>query len=396
MLKDKNFNKVFAVIIAISLWAYVLGDINPTTSITIKDVPISYINEETLEDSGKIVLSASQDTVNITISGSRTEVTKVKQSDFSVTADVEALSIGSNVVRLDVKEPDSVEITNISTDKIDITVDELVTVNKKVQVTTGKKVDDDKEPYIVDIEQDTIEVAGAKSLVKQVDVVNALIDESKLEDSEKTLTAKLEPVDSAGKTVKGVKLSKNNISVTVIMHHKKTVDLEIPVIDAESDEFERNISLPDKIVIKGADDVLDTIDSIKCKSIDLGQYKESTNILVEPILPDGVQVSTEYSSVYAKLTVKELKKVTLKVPESSIKLLNTSDDLQYEIDAEDLTISVAGKENDLSGLDISNFTITADVKSLEKGTHKVNVSVESSKKFSLIKLSTEEVEITIR
>lgn len=396
MLKDKNFNKVFAVIIAISLWAYVLGDINPTTSITIKDVPISYINEETLEDSGKIVLSASQDTVNITISGSRTEVTKVKQSDFSVTADVEALSIGSNVVRLDVKEPDSVEITNISTDKIDITVDELVTVNKKVQVTTGKKVDDDKEPYIVDIEQDMIEVAGAKSLVKQVDVVNALIDESKLEDSEKTLTAKLEPVDSAGKTVKGVKLSKNNISVTVIMHHKKTVDLQIPVIDAESDEFERNISLPDKIVIKGADDVLDTIDSIKCKSIDLGQYKESTNILVEPILPDGVQVSTEYSSVYAKLTVKELKKVTLKVPESSIKLLNTSDDLQYEIDAEDLTISVAGKENDLSGLDISNFTITADVKSLEKGTHKVNVSVESSKKFSLIKLSTEEVEITIR
>lgn len=396
MLKDKNFNKVFAVIIAISLWAYVLGDINPTTSITIKDVPISYINEETLEDSGKIVLSASQDTVNITISGSRTEVTKVKQSDFSVTADVEALSIGSNVVRLDVKEPDSVEITNISTDKIDITVDELVTVNKKVQVTTGKKVDDDKEPYIVDIEQDMIEVAGAKSLVKQIDVVNALIDESKLEDSEKTLTAKLEPVDSAGKTVKGVKLSKNNISVTVIMHHKKTVDLEIPVIDAESDEFERNISLPDKIVIKGADDVLDTIDSIKCKSIDLGQYKESTNILVEPILPDGVQVSTEYSSVYAKLTVKELKKVTLKVPESSIKLLNTSDDLQYEIDAEDLTISVAGKENDLSGLDISNFTITADVKSLEKGTHKVNVSVESSKKFSLIKLSTEEVEITIR
>lgn len=396
MLKDKNFNKVFAVIIAISLWAYVLGDINPTTSITIKDVPISYINEETLEDSGKIVLSASQDTVNITISGSRTEVTKVKQSDFSVTADVEALSIGSNVVRLDVKEPDSVEITNISTDKIDITVDELVTVNKKVQVTTGKKVDDDKEPYIVDIEQDMIEVAGAKSLVKQIDVVNALIDESKLEDSEKTLTAKLEPVDSAGKTVKGVKLSKNNISVTVIMHHKKTVDLEIPVIDAESDEFERNISLPDKIVIKGADDVLDTIDSIKCKSIDLGQYKESTNILVEPILPDGVQVSTEYSSVYAKLTVKELKKVTLKVPESSIKLLNTSDDLQYEIDAEDLTISVAGKENDLSGLDISNFTITADVKSLEQGTHKVNVSVESSKKFSLIKLSTEEVEITIR
>lgn len=395
MLKDKNFNKVFAVIIAISLWAYVLGDINPTTSITIKDVPISYVNEEALEVSGKVVLSADHDTVNITISGSRTEVTKVNKSDFSVKADVEALSVGSNVVRLDVKGPDSVEITNVSIDKINVTVDELVTVNKKVNVTTAKNVDEDKEPYIVEQEMDTISVSGAKSLVQKVDSVRAVIDETELEGAEKTLTAKLEPVDSTGKTVAGVTLPTDSMSVTAIMHHIKTVDLEVPVNNANSDEYERSVSLPDKIVIKGADDVLANIDSIQCEKIDLNEYKETTNILLTPVLPDGVQVSADYSKLYAKLTVKELKKITLKVPNNSIKLLNTSDDLNYEVDTEDMTISIAGKENDLSGIDISNFTITADVKNLEAGTHKVKVKIESRKDFNLIQPSTEEVEITI-
>lgn len=395
MLKDKNFNKVFAVIIAISLWAYVLGDINPTTNITIKDVPISYVNEEALEISGKVVLNADQDTVNITISGSRTEVTKVNKSDFSVKADVEALSIGSNAVRLDIKGPDTVEITNVSTDKINVTVDELVTVNKKVNVTTAKNVDEDKEPYIVAQDMDNIGVSGAKSLVQQVDSVRAVIDETELEDAEKTLTAKLEPVDSTGKTVEGVSLPTDSMSVTAIMHHIKTVDLEVPVNNTNSDEYERSVSLPDKIVIKGADEVLANIDSIQCEKIDLNEYKETTNILLTPVLPEGVQVSADYSKLYAKLTVKELKKITLKVPNNSIKLLNTSDDLDYEVNTDDMTISIAGKENDLSGIDISNFTITADVKNLEAGTHKVKVEIESRKDFNFIQPSTEEVEITI-
>ena len=126
MLKNKNLNMVFAIIIAVSLWAYVLGDVNPTTSVTVKDVPITFVNEEALESYNKVVLDCSDTTINITVSGARTEATKVKQSDFKVTADVEALDLGSNVVRLNVKGPDTVEITSISTNKITVNIDQLI------------------------------------------------------------------------------------------------------------------------------------------------------------------------------------------------------------------------------------------------------------------------------
>ena len=82
MLKNKNLNIIFAIIIAVSLWAYVLGDVNPTTSVTVKDVPVKFINQETLADQNMIVLDSSEDTIDITVTGPRTEATKVKQSDF--------------------------------------------------------------------------------------------------------------------------------------------------------------------------------------------------------------------------------------------------------------------------------------------------------------------------
>ena len=78
MLKNKNINIILAVIIAIALWAYVLGDVNPITKITVSDVPITFTNVETLEYSERTILEQSHDTIDITVSGPRTEVTKVK------------------------------------------------------------------------------------------------------------------------------------------------------------------------------------------------------------------------------------------------------------------------------------------------------------------------------
>lgn len=74
MLKSKKFNIILALIVAIVLWAYVLGEINPTSSTVIRNVPINFTNQEALEAEGLTVLSTSAETVNITISGQRTAI----------------------------------------------------------------------------------------------------------------------------------------------------------------------------------------------------------------------------------------------------------------------------------------------------------------------------------
>ena len=128
MLKNKNINIILAFIIAVSLWAYVLGDVNPKTEVVIKEVPIVFENEATLSDDGLVILNYSYASVNVTITGPRTEVTKVSKGDFTVTADVEGLAVGSNIVRLDITGPDNVKISDVSTEKVSVTVDEWISV----------------------------------------------------------------------------------------------------------------------------------------------------------------------------------------------------------------------------------------------------------------------------
>ena len=396
MLKNKNINIILAVIIAIALWAYVLGDVNPITKITVSDVPITFTNAETLEYSERTILEQSHDTIDITVSGPRTEVTKVKKSDFSVVADVEALNIGSNVVRLSVKGPDKVEITDISTDKIDVIVDQLVLSEKDIEVAISETEDNTVEPYVVEMGRNTINVSGAKALVEKVEKVHAIIDSAHVENSMKTLSAALVAVDANGNEVEGVLLEDNSINVTVVMHHKKTVALEVPVENKDDGEYERSIRVPKTIVIKGEDTILSEVELIKCETIDLSQYVENTKVELVPIVPDGIQIGADSAKLYGDVSVKKLSKATVRVLAENINLVNANEELKYDVVVEDMTIDVSGKENELIGLDISAFNITVDVKGLEEGTHTVKATIECEKKLYAIKPSTDEIKVMIK
>lgn len=396
MLKNKNINIILAVIIAIALWAYVLGDVNPNTKITVSDVPITFTNVETLEYSERTILEQSHDTIDITVSGPRTEVTKVKKSDFSVVADVEALNIGSNVVRLSVKGPDKVEITDISTDKIDIIVDQLVLAEKDIQVAISETEDNTVEPYVVEMGRNTINVSGAKALVEKVEKVHAIIDSANVENSMKTLSAALVAVDANGNEIEGVLLEDNSINVTVVMHHKKTVTLEVPIENMDDSKYERSIRVPKTIVIKGEDGILSKVELIKCEPIDLSQYTENSKVELTPIVPNGIQIGADSANLYAEVSVKKLSKAAVRVLAENVKLINANDDFEYDIVVDDMTIEVIGKENELIGLDISAFNITVDVKGLEQGTHTVKAVIECEKKLYTMKPSADEIKVMIK
>jgi len=396
MLKNKNFNIVLALIISISLWAYVLGDVNPKIDITVRDVPIEIINEDTLINSDLTVLSTSEATINVTISGPRTEVTQVGKGDFRVTADVEALSLGENIVRLNVVGPDKGEIIGISTEKITVIVDELVTEEKDISVLVNGNVESGKEPLIIEMSKGTCNVTGAKTLVENVTKVNAVVEANQIGSSMNTMDATLVPVDADGKTVERVRLDSEKISVTSIMHHIKTVTLDVPIENMDADGYERNVSIPKTIVIKGEKATLDKVASIKCETIDLSMYTESTSVALKPILPYGVEVGNESLGISADIKVKALSKGTIRVEKDNIKLINASENLKYEIETGDLNIEITGKEADLIGIDINDFTITVDVSGLNEGSHNVELNISSSKDLASIKPSSEEVKITVK
>lgn len=395
MLKSKRINIILALIVAIVLWAYVLGEVNPESTVVVREVPITFTNQDVLEDSGLTLLSASQDSVNISISGQRTAITKVKQSDFSVTADLEALSLGENTVRLTITGPDDVKIESVSAEKISVTIDRKVTEEKEVSVQVNGEVDSEKEPYIVEVSKESINVTGAKSLVDKVVGVNAVIDVGDVEGNLKTLEAELVPVDSQGIKVENVSLENKKVSVTAVMLNKKTVNLEVPVINEDYGDVERSVTLPKTVIIKGTEDDLKGVSSITCRTLDLSNVNESSTIALEPILPTGIQISDESAGLSAKVTVKSMSKAEFSLDEKDINILNKDDEFEYTISNINFKVEATGKESVINSLTAADFTVSADVRGLGKGTHTVAIAVSCGKGTSAVKASVDKVEITI-
>ena len=395
MLKNKNINIILAFIIAVSLWAYVLGDVNPKTEVVIKEVPIVFENEEALSNAGLVILNYDYASVNVTITGPRTEVTKVSKGDFSVTADVEGLTVGSNIVRLDITGPDNVKISDVSTEKVSVTVDEWISESRDVEVQISGTAEDHKEPLIVEKSRDSVYVSGAKSLVKKVEKAIATVDVDKVGNELETLNAKLQAVDVNGNVVNYVYLDTESINITAIMHQKKTVNLEVPIDNETAGGYERTVKVPKTIVIKGEAALLEDIGTITCKSIDLSKYVTDTSVVIEPVLPYGVEISSDSKGLNVEIKVKKLSKTTVKIKKDDIKINNASEELKYDINTSGISIEVSGKEADVLTINAADFNVYVDVMDLQAGTHTIDLVVETDKNLSSMEVSEKQIEIII-
>ena len=345
MLENKKVNIILALIVAIVLWAYVLGEVNPETTVTVKDVPINFLNQDMLEDTGYTILSSSAYSVNITISGQRTAATKVKPGDFTVAADVEALRPGENTVRVFVSGPDGVKIESVNVEKITVTVDKLVSREKEIKTEVSGVVENDKEVYVVEQGSDTVTVSGAETLIEKITVVKAVVEADKIGESMETIDADLTAVDKNGLEVSNVKLSQDKIKVTAVLFNKKTVHLDVPVINQNEGDIERSVTCPKTVVIKGTEKDLSSIEKISCRTLDVGGITETTSVPLEPVLPEGIQLADESNNLSANVSVKTVSKVQFDFTDRDIQLINREDGLDYSIGKVSFKVEVSGKES---------------------------------------------------
>ena len=123
MLNNKKFNIVLSLIIAVGLWAYVIGETNPTDTRTFRDIPITFVNGEVLANSNLAVLEASADTMNVTLSGTRSNINKISEKDITAVVDLADAAKGTNELKINVRVPDNVEIEDKSINKVTVVVE---------------------------------------------------------------------------------------------------------------------------------------------------------------------------------------------------------------------------------------------------------------------------------
>ncbi|HKM28818.1 MAG TPA: CdaR family protein, partial [Anaerovoracaceae bacterium] len=216
MLNNKRITMILSILLAIGLWAYVVGGIDPDTTELYKGVPITFLNEEALTEQNLAVLAVSDETMDIRLAGQRASVSKVEAEDITATVDLADLTEGEHVIKINinVKSSDEVEIEDKSISRVTVVVEEAVSQTRPVRVSFEGEYTQGEEPTAIDVSRNNVTVTGAKSLVERVDHVQATVDATKVTTDMKSFRASLAAVDAHGTRVDNVRLSTSTAYVT--------------------------------------------------------------------------------------------------------------------------------------------------------------------------------------
>ncbi|GMG96662.1 CdaR family protein [Tepidimicrobium xylanilyticum] len=401
MGKEKNNDltlKIFALIIAIILWSYVMSEVNPPFENEFKNVNVEYINEAALERQGLVVMEPQKATIRVTISGRRSEVLKVSEKDIIAQVDLSGYSEGEQKVPVYVQVPDDVKIVDYSPKEILFRFDKIIRKSSPVVVETQGKL---AQGYVLatpEIKPESIYIQGPRTWVNLVAKAIAYVDVSnKAEDINTTVAVKI--VDDEGNDVRGVTMEQSVVDVFIPVYQVKKVPIELQTENQLPDNYEIveiNIN-PSTIEIKGRKEDLAKVNLIKTKPIDINALIDNRNIPVELELPEGVSLLRPDEKVIITLNVDEKISRTFGYTLEDVDIVNLDSNLI--IDENDfnktIMVTVEGMSSKINSLNKEDIDLTMDLKDLDEGTHRVNVDVSVEEGITVVTLVPEGLNITL-
>ena len=373
MLKNNRVVFILALIMAIALWAYVLGTVDPVRTVTLRDIPIRLLDQSELSDQDLVITSMDHEGINVTFTAKRSIANKIKADDFTAVADLRGIKLGDNMIKISVTRPSNITLESISSEYLNITTEQYITAEKEIEATIINPTKEETEPTIIKMSEDKVSVSGATTAVNKVKKVVAELDAGRMEPEPKSITAELKALDANGEQVEGVTLAFSNVTITAVLQSTREVPLEVPVSGQDSGSVNRTIKVPLTVIIKGDDDSINAVEKITCETVDLSDYYESAEVHLIPLLPDGVELSEDSVNPMAQVTVYNAGTVTLDFNENDINVTGIGSGRSARIANVNLKITVKGRSTVINALTKENFILSADVTGLEDGTISVKL-----------------------
>ncbi len=400
MLDSKKGNLIIALIFAVILWGYVIGELDPNSTRSFKEIPIEVTGLQTLDKKGLATVSVSDKSMSLTVDGKRSIVQNLKKSDIRATVDLSRAERGNNQIYINVTVPSNVDVKEQSVTRVNVEVEKSVIVAKPVKIEYDGETKNDGTPETISLSPENIDVSGAQNQVAKVAALQGNIEASKITDEEKILSVRLKAVDMKGNVVDNIELSKQNVKVTSCLFYTKNVPLEVPVTGTSQDEIKRTYKAPSSIAVKGSKENLAQVNKITAKSIDLSSMDSSGTVDITPILPKGIKTADSGGRLLLTVTVsggsdKSGNTKTITVSSSQIEMVNLEEGYLGTVEDKNIQLIVKGKKEELSAINADDIHIRANCKDFISGEHKSKLEVECSKKNDGITVLPENINITI-
>ena len=307
MLNNKTFLRIFSLVVAVLLWMYVMGEVDPAKTSTVSNITVSFMNSDMLAEEGLAPIENENMQISAKIKGKRSLVNDVKRNGMSAYVDVSSCKEGKNTVEVKINTPDGISVESMSDEYLTFEVEAIEEAEKPVSISfEGKSGSKSKVPWVLSFMPETVTVSGASSLIDKVSEVRGTVSVADMsEDHSSWEYATVTAVDEKGNAVAGVSVQDGSVTAEVRILTVKTVTLEVSAENMEDGYEADSISADSQIKIVAPAEVLDYVDSIKGTADMTGVSDTETHkIKLNFDLPEGVYLYNSNEPVTAKIRLK--------------------------------------------------------------------------------------------
>ena len=316
--------KIISLLSAIVLWMYVMAVVDPEDTKLYENIPITITNLNEIKDLGLVVDPDDNLVTSVYIKGKLSDLQKISANNIDVYGTVSNPIEGQNQLYLRASVNDKVT-TEFKSDTIVINLEKSIEEEKNITVNITGVYKDNVDK--VDLDKTKVVVSGPRSSVDSVKYVQATFDANKESVDTKSTELELKALDSEMNEVDHVTLEFNKVTAKVSYFQQKQVKIN-PIFSSNESNLVQDQDftiIPSEINIKGKSDVINNIDYINTKIINVDELG-TNNKIVDLDIPDGINADKD--SVTIKLINKnKTKNSTFIYSGDDISLLNNEEDV---------------------------------------------------------------------
>lgn len=365
LFNNNIFWAIISLLSALCIWVYLTGTQQEIITNSLNGVEVVFSGEEALQSQrGLVITDVSDQTVDVTISGTRLNISGLSASDVKAVIDVSGYSRATSVstsytlVYPDRVDSSEISIVSASTRNISFQLTQMDTEDVLVEVAFTGSV---AEGYLlgdVEYEPGTIQVSGPRSVLDTIDHAYAEISLTDLNET-RTVDSGFVLYDAEGNEIdqSGLEFNVSTISVTIPVSVIKTVPI-VPTFTEGAGATSANTRYTldvEEITIAGEASVVDAINRIEVGPIDLASFELTSEFELRVVLPNDVEniSGIETVKVTVEITGLEVRDYTI----TNIDYTGLPENYAAELVTHSLTVTLRGSPESLDRISSNNTTI---------------------------------------
>lgn len=366
-------NVIFALILAVAMWLYVINVENPTGIAHLRGLDVVLQGQSQLEERNLMVTGLSQEQIDLRVTGRKKTLMKLGSKNVSLLLDVSGIEeAGEWPLNCRLSLPGNVNTDNVTLAdwedlQVMVTVQEIASKEVPVQ---GEFVGTTQTGYLsgkVTTDVETVYITGPAQTLEEISCALAQIGG---ESISKTLReeASLVLASSNGDAVdgKGIRCSENTVNVVVPVEKVSTIPLTVELQDSISTRRELRWSIePESIaVVEEAEGEVPRALSLGTLSLS-GIYGDTVCYL--PIhSPEGYQGWNV--PAYAKVELSSSRIQSRQMVLEDITFKNVPAGYHVELLHPTIYIWVWGATRQISALEEDRLSAVVDLSQAKRGT----------------------------